>query len=203
MPRIKLKPKSAEYEDGPKPKVRICDMPDCNEQGAHKAPKNSELEEYYYFCYEHVSEYNKAWNFFSGMTPEEMQEHMFKSMYGDRPTWRYDGMGFSEEYLRRTAWHTYNYSYGSENRQEQSNGKDQGDQSDLSAEMKALEILGLSPPVDLEAIKQRYKSLAKKYHPDLNAGCKESEDLLKQINMSYTILKLAYEKYEKLVKPKA
>ena len=59
-------------------------------------------------------------------------------------------------------------------------------------------IMGLEPPLDLKTIKARYKELAKQYHPDLNRGDKAAEDLLKSINMAYTILKLSYEKYEKL-----
>jgi DnaJ-class molecular chaperone len=58
--------------------------------------------------------------------------------------------------------------------------------------------MGLAPPVTLDGIKARYKELAKKYHPDLNAACRQSEELLKSINMAYTILKMAYGKFEKL-----
>ena len=59
-------------------------------------------------------------------------------------------------------------------------------------------VKGLEPPVDLSVIKARYKELAKKHHPDLNPGCDKSEDLLKKINMAYTILKLAYEDFKDL-----
>jgi len=44
--------------------------------------------------------------------------------------------------------------------------------------------------------------LAKKYHPDLNGKDKESEELLKKINMAYTILKMAYQKFEDLPEDK-
>ena len=45
-------------------------------------------------------------------------------------------------------------------------------------------------------IKKRYRALVKKYHPDhheqdtVNRG--HNEELLKRINMAYTILKVAY-----------
>ena len=58
--------------------------------------------------------------------------------------------------------------------------------------------MGLEPPVTLPVIKKKYKELAKKYHPDLNQNDRKAEELLKQINMAYTILKLAYEKFEDL-----
>ena len=59
-------------------------------------------------------------------------------------------------------------------------------------------IMGLEPPVTLPVIKTRYKELAKKYHPDLNPNDPKAEDLLKTINMAYTILKLSYAKFEQL-----
>ena len=59
-------------------------------------------------------------------------------------------------------------------------------------------IMGLKPPVTLDELKTRYKTLAKKHHPDLNQGNPQSEELLKQINMAYTILKLAFEEYKRL-----
>lgn len=60
--------------------------------------------------------------------------------------------------------------------------------------------MGLEAPVTLKDIKARYKELAKKYHPDLNQNDKKAEDLLKTVNMAYTILKLSYAKFEKLEK---
>ena len=66
--------------------------------------------------------------------------------------------------------------------------------------IEALAIFGLEPPLTLEDIKIRYKELAKKYHPDLNKGCARSEELLKQVNMSYTVLKLAFQKFDQLEK---
>ena len=51
-------------------RVRVCDAPGCKEEGQHPAPKSRrKANERYYFCLEHVREYNKAWNYFEGMTP--------------------------------------------------------------------------------------------------------------------------------------
>lgn len=46
-------------------------------------------------------------------------------------------------------------------------------------------ILGVRQGASEEEIKRAYKSLAKKYHPDLNAGNKEAEEKFKQINQAY------------------
>ena len=38
----------------------------------------------------------------------------------------------------------------------------------------------------------------KEHHPDLRKGDKKSEELVKKINMSYTILKVSFQKFEKM-----
>jgi hypothetical protein len=193
MPRIFLKPKSAEFADPKKPKTQVkhCDMPGCAGHGEYKAPKHRGLNEYYHFCLDHVREYNSAWDFFSGMANHEVEEHMVNSIYGDRPTRRFDMPGMAEA-LRRKAWQTYNFTD-----EEPPRGYTSKENRN-TPEFEALAIMGLEPPVTLGVVKSKYKELAKKHHPDLNKGCKKSEELLKTINMAYTILKLSYEKFEEL-----
>jgi hypothetical protein len=86
MPRIRLKPKSPEF-DQPEKKVRSkgCDMPGCQAHGEHRAPRDRSLKENYWFCFDHVKEYNAAWNFFSGMSDQEVEQQILNSLYGDRP----------------------------------------------------------------------------------------------------------------------
>jgi hypothetical protein len=200
MPKIRLKPGSPEYADSSaKPQVHVCEMPGCAAHAHHKAPKHRALNEYYHFCLDHAREYNKAWDFFDGMAAHEVQDHIYKSHYGDRPTWKYGVNGEDpEDILRSKAWSFYE---GDEEKSHENRGRNhnQGFATDQnSAEFEALAIMGLSPPVTLATIKTRYKELAKKHHPDLNQGCEKSEELLKRINMSYTILKLAYDEFDKL-----
>lgn len=202
MPRINLKPQSAEFEDEKRTRSapKACDMPGCAAHGEHKAPKHRGLNEYYLFCLNHVSEYNRAWNFFDGMSETEIQDHMLNSIYGDRPTWKYGVNGDAEETLYRKAWQNYHYTeeeppHTKERAQARSHGYTANGNT---PEYEALALMGLEPPVTLDSIKIRYKALVKKHHPDLNRGCAESEELLKRINMAYTILKLAYQQFEEL-----
>ena len=196
MPTISLKPNSPEYKDEQtNTYVRKCDMPGCSDEADHKAPKHRGLNEYHHFCFEHVREYNKAWNFFEGMSDSEVHEHTVNSIYGDRPTWKYGVNGDFEDHLYRQAWQTYNNTEEEPKRQ---NSHAMGAEYYQGPEREALAIMGLEPPVTLEDIRSRYKDLVKKHHPDLNGGCKKSEELLKSINMAYTILKVAYEEFEKL-----
>ena len=53
--------------------VRRCQHPGCPEPGAYRAPvARDRLNEFYWFCIEHVREYNLAWDFFAGMSEEEI-----------------------------------------------------------------------------------------------------------------------------------
>lgn len=199
MPKIYLKPNSAEFANHKdEPYTAKCDMPGCECPGEHKAPKDRGLKEYYWFCTEHIREYNKAWNFFEGMSSQDVEDHLLKSMYGDRPTWKYGVNGDAEEALYTKAWETYS---GDEEPPKREERRRAPEDTHNTPEYEAMALMGLEPPVTLDAIKIRYKELAKKHHPDLNKGCAKSEELLKQINMAYTILKLAYEKFDELEKP--
>jgi len=50
------------------------------------------------------------------------------------------------------------------------------------------ETLGVSKEADDKDIKKAYRKLAMKYHPDKNAGDKESEEKFKEINEAYQVL---------------
>lgn len=170
-------------------------MPGCSCAGEHKAPKHRGLNDYYYFCVDHIREYNQAWDFFSGMSADEVQNHILQSVYGFRPTWKYGVNGNPDDILRDKAWHFY----GEETpKAEQQRKREFSQEERQTPEYEALAIMGLEAPITLPEIKVRYKELAKKHHPDLNKGDQKSEELLKRINMAYTILKLAYKGYEDL-----
>ena len=69
---------------------RVCEHPSCEEAGKYRAPKSPDtLDEYYWFCKDHVREYNNRWNFYEGKTEAEMNAQM----------WSEDGaFEYSDEY---------------------------------------------------------------------------------------------------------
>jgi len=62
------------------------------------------------------------------------------------------------------------------------------------------EILGVPPDAEKKVIKQTYRELAKKYHPDVNPGNKGAEEKFKTINEAYQVLSDAEKrkKYDEL-----
>ena len=58
----------------------------------------------------------------------------------------------------------------------------------MSTKRDYYEVLGVSRDADSSAIKKAYRKLAKKYHPDTNAGSSAAEDKFKEISEAYDIL---------------
>src|SRR6476660_8269243 len=52
-------------------KLRLCDREGCSEIGDRPAPKAPHSRERWPFCEAHAAEYNKNWNYFAGLSPEE------------------------------------------------------------------------------------------------------------------------------------
>jgi hypothetical protein len=204
MYRVKLKPNSVDFlDDGSRLLGKLCDHPACDLKGEYRAPRNRELDkvDYHYFCLEHVQKYNQAWDFFAGMSESDARDHINRSYYGDRPTWKYDGKN-RDDTLRT---HAKAYREGFDTQESGDNAEHEHRRRTHTAALKqktpeteALEIMDLTPPLTHEILKARYKALAKAHHPDLHRNCKIAEEKLKQINMAYTVLSVAYESFQQL-----
>lgn len=207
MPKIRLKPNSPEFHDGSKPKshVQKCDMPGCDLEAPHRAPKDRGLNNYYHFCLEHVRDYNKAWNYFEGFSADDMEDAIRKSAMWDRPTQKFGGSFRDlEDDLRRYAWKMKNFTNRNPSEEELYGNQKHNRHSTYgldteSQEYKALQVMGLEPPLDLESLKKRYRALVKETHPDLDTTDKMRAERMKEINNAYTILKLACARYEEIL----
>jgi DnaJ-domain-containing protein 1 len=190
----------------PPPQTRRCDIPGCTEAGEHRAPKaRDKLNEYYWFCLEHVRQYNAAWDYYAGMSIDEIEAHRRADATWRRPSWPlggknektirfdlFDGFGVLDEVEIPGA----NRVHGRQNGNGRANQGRRGDGFSHSPEgdhlRRALAVLDLDPPVDFPTIKARYKELAKRHHPDANGGDKAAEERLKVINEAYTVLRTFY-----------
>lgn len=58
----------------------------------------------------------------------------------------------------------------------------------MSRKRDYYEVLGLDKSADAVAIKKAYRKLAKKYHPDTNAGNPQAEEKFKEVTEAYNVL---------------
>ncbi len=176
---------------------RRCDHPGCDAVGEYKAPRSRDrLTEYYYFCLEHVRDYNKTWNYFQGLSAAEMEQSVRADTVWQRRTKPLGGWRVREDALREAARRAYDEEGAEAYRHSQRAGaagdQDSRDGAAATELVTALAVLDLTPPAEFAAIKFRYKELVKRHHPDANGGCKQAEETLKNINQAFAFLKTAY-----------
>ena len=172
------------------PPVRVCEHPDCDLPADHKAPRApDDLRSWRWFCLDHVRDYNRSWNFFAGWSQNDIERFQHDDMTGHRPTWPLCGSPgrYDREDLDATFRSFARDWLGGDERRN-GNGRS-GAGAPTGARLEALALLDLTPPFDLKTLKQRYKTLVNRHHPDANGGSRDSEELLKQINHAYNYLK--------------
>jgi hypothetical protein len=187
---------------------RRCEHPGCPERGEYRAPRApDELRSYRWFCLDHIRAFNQSWDYFAGWSQTEIERFQRESVTGHRPTWPLGKRPLDELRYQaaRRAFHAFAKEWLDEEVEDDPNGarhdgrRHAGDREHTGFEARAtrfrtewaeaLAVLDLDPPVSREALKRRYKELAKRHHPDANGGCRESEERLKLINRAYTYLR--------------
>jgi curved DNA-binding protein CbpA len=176
----------ADFDDRAAPPPRGCDRPGCTSCGEYKAPRSrSELNSYFWFCLEHVREYNAAWNYYAGMSDNEIEAEIRNDTTWQRPTWPL-GARFSSLHGRTVRDDFGFFSVGDDARYAPAKKRA------LSPEEQALQVFDIEPPFTLVRLKARYKELVKLHHPDAHGGDKAAEEKLKVINLAYSTLKASY-----------
>ena len=167
--------------------TRICEHPGCNKPGKYRAPKAPDvLDEYYWFCKDHVREYNLKWNFFDGTTEAELNAQTSKDKVWDRQT-----KSFTDPEAR--AWARLGiedpHQVLGENAT-QNPGKSRSGQRKLPpTERRAVEILEAGDTWTKAEIRKAYKALIKVLHPDINGGDRSQEEQLQQVVWAWDQIK--------------
>jgi hypothetical protein len=165
-----------------------CDSPKCNEKGEYRAPKSRVmLNKYFYFCLDHIKEYNKSWDFYKGMSVEQIENSMRSDTFWDRPSWplKNSFKNIFDEFNE----YVEDFVKNDDDKVNDTFFKNKLLDESLSLEeAKALKELDLKMPISLEKIKKNYKKLVKIFHPDVNGNNKDAEEKFKQINESYKLL---------------
>ncbi|EET46352.1 DnaJ domain-containing protein [Thalassobium sp. R2A62] len=167
--------------------TRLCEHPGCEEAGKYRAPKSPDvLDDFYWFCQQHVREYNTKWNFFDGTTEAEMHAQENSDRVWERPTkpfgndeqraWSRLGVDDPHQVLGANAT--------------QNKGKSiTGTRRLPPTERRAIEILECKDHWSKAEVRKSYKKLIKVLHPDMNGGDRSDEEKLQEVVWAWDQIK--------------
>ena len=163
----------------------ICEWINCREVGDFKAPAEKDnSRNFKWLCEEHIKLFNKKWNYFEGMSQDEIQNFLKSDLTWHRPTQEF---GSTNNYFDILWNNTLNDKFKIF-QEGQPSGKTQ--RKLCEKDKDAFRIMDLEIGADWSAIQKKFKTLVKKFHPDKHSGNKQYEDKLKKITLAYSHLKM-------------
>jgi len=163
----------------------ICEWSNCKETGKFKAPaERDNSKNFKWLCELHIKEFNKNWNYFDGMSQNEIENFLKSDLTWHRPTQKF---GSADNFFNILWNNALNDKF-----------KIFKDEEPFSISSKklgekdkdAFRIMGLEFNDDWTTIQKKFKTLVKKFHPDKHSGNKKYEDKLKKITLAYSHLKM-------------
>ncbi len=180
------------------PPKQVCQWEGCEKPGTHKAPMGRNREgQYLWMCLDHVRDYNKNFNYFSGLDDAAIAKFQKDAITGSRPTWQ---MGTNRTTKHPPINERDANAEGAQrlyNRMQQRTRGGSPSAGPVRArklkvlEKKSFDDLNLPHTATSDDIKARYKILVKQNHPDANGGDRSSEERLREIILAYKILQKA------------
>ena len=172
----------------------ICSHPGCTEAGEFRAPPADGARsgfdgpgDWRWLCLDHVRAFNDSYNYFSGMSPEEIEQA--QTPYGG---WERQTRAFSANGSPPPAWSDFVDpldAIGARFRARPADGPRRDGRELSETDRRSLRVLGLGTDADRRALRQRYADLVRRYHPDRNGGDRSHEKALQAVIQAYTQLK--------------
>jgi hypothetical protein len=165
-----------------------CAVPGCGAPGEFKAPLQPANFDgpgaWRFLCLDHVREHNARYNFFDGMSPEEISEAQSPLAGWDRPSRKFAANGADPP----PTWSDFADPLDaiSTRFRHVRGGKPSRFRKD---ERQALSVLGLGEDTDRHALRQTYSTLVRRYHPDKNGGDRAHEARLRAVIEAYQLLR--------------
>lgn len=168
---------------------RTCDHEACEAAGEFSAPRSRKPEDgRFWFCLEHIREYNAAWNYYAGLNDDDVEHMRREDVVWQRPSWTFgSGSGF-QPFGHRVDDPFDVFERGPGRPFDGADSARSAARATTAADRTALATLDLDATASARRIKTRYKELVKRYHPDANDGDKSAEDRLKAITAAYSHL---------------
>jgi hypothetical protein len=164
-----------------------CAVPGCGEPGEFKAPLEpanfNGPGSWRFLCLDHVREHNSRYNYFDGMSTEEISAA--QTIYGG---WERSVRAFSPTAGATPAWSDFDDPLDAIGARF-SVARGAAPSRFSADERRALSVLGLGEDTDRHALRTRYSSLVRRYHPDKNGGDRSHEDRLRAVIEAYQSLR--------------
>jgi hypothetical protein len=168
-----------------------CAVPGCTAPGEYKAPLQPANFDgpgsWRFLCLDHVREHNAKYNFFEGMTPDEIHRAQSPLADWDQPSRRFAANGADPPPRWSDFADPLDAISGRFDRV-----REAGSHARFSKqERRALSVLGLGEETDRHKLRQRYSALVRRYHPDKNGGDRSHESRLGEVIEAYQLLRKA------------
>ena len=166
--------------------IKKCDHVGCTKAGICKAPKTRELKDYWWFCKEHAAEYNKNWNYYADMTPDEINDEWEREVFGiankdieKANKNKQDYVDFINDFLSGRA--TFD--------------KIPPKKKIISSQISnAFLVFELPITSSWNEVSTKYRTLAKKHHPDTAKNKDNATAEFTRITSAYETLKKYFKK---------
>lgn len=178
-----------------------CAAKGCEEPGEFRAPpveggaSGHEGPRWRWLCLDHVREFNQGYNFFSGMSADEIAAAQRPYAGWDRETRAFSSRAASPP----PRWSDFSdpldaigAKFKDRMAKARADSQTRQDGKFLSNEdRKAMAVMGLPIDADRKALRQRYTELLRRYHPDHNGGDRSHENALQAVIEAYGLLRKA------------
>ena len=163
----------------------ICEWHNCKESGKFKAPTEKDnSKNFKWLCENHIKLFNKNWNYFEGMSQNEIENFLKSDLTWHRPTQKF---GAPDNFFNILWNNALSDKFNIFNKEDSFIIQ----KKKLSEKDKdAFRIMDLEFSADWNTIQKKFKTLVKKFHPDKHGGNKQYEDKLKKITLAYSHLKI-------------
>jgi len=176
---------------------RLCAEAGCDQAGEFRAPPlagsghaTDGPPQFRWLCLEHVRAFNSGYNFFKGMSPDEIHDAQRPLAGWERETRAFNATGGTD---RPPRWADFADPLDAIGARFRDRMKDQGERKDgrpLSGpDREALKTLDLEIDADRTMLRKRYSELVRKFHPDRNGGDRSNEGRLRRVIEAYQQLK--------------
>ena len=160
-----------------------CDHDGCAEPGEFRAPRSNRLPGseggWQFLCLDHVRAFNAKYNFFDGLSPDEIRDAQSPLAGWERVA---AGRGGREAF----GVHDPLDLFGTDRRPPPGPRRWAG-----FGDVQALGALGLTVAATVPDVRRAYKRLVRRYHPDSNGGDRSAEGKLQAVVNAYTHLRQA------------